>query len=112
MSGSVRSVEVTDDRTLVTVRRTLDEPAAGQVVIDVALGGICGSDLHFRDVPALFPAGTVPGHELSGRIAAVSRISMAASTKAPIAARKPGTPWLEAISAAPGVDQAVMIGMR
>ena len=48
----------------------------------------------------------------SGRIAAVSRISTAASTKAPTAARKLGTPAVEAISAAPGVDQAVMIGMR
>src|SRR4029453_14554565 len=27
--------------------------------------------LHFRDVPALFPSGTVPGHELSGRISAI-----------------------------------------
>ena len=48
----------------------------------------------------------------SGRMAAVSRISTAASTKAPTAARMPGTPEVEAISAAPGVDQAVMIGMR
>ena len=48
----------------------------------------------------------------SGRTAAVSRISTAASTKAPTAARKPGTPDVEAISAAPGVDQAVMTGMR
>ena len=48
----------------------------------------------------------------NGRTAAVSRISSAASTKAPTAARKLGTPEVEAISAAPGVDQAVMIGMR
>ena len=45
-------------------------------------------------------------------MAAVSRISTAASTKAPTAARMPGTPEVEAISAAPGVDQAVMMGMR
>jgi hypothetical protein len=32
--------------------------------------------------------------------------------KAPTAARKLGTPAVEAIKAAPGVDQAVMIGMR
>ena len=48
----------------------------------------------------------------SGRMAAVSRISTAASTKAPTAAWMPGTPAVEAISAAPGVDQAVMMGMR
>ena len=48
----------------------------------------------------------------SGRIAAVSRINTAASTKAPTAASMPGTPEVEAINAAPGVDQAVMMGMR
>ena len=48
----------------------------------------------------------------SGRTAAVSRISTAASTKAPTAAAKLGTPVVEAISAAPGVDQAAMMGMR
>jgi hypothetical protein len=48
----------------------------------------------------------------SGRTAAMSRIRRAASTKAPTAARSPGTPDVEAISAAPGVDHAVMIGMR
>jgi 2-desacetyl-2-hydroxyethyl bacteriochlorophyllide A dehydrogenase len=64
----VRLVEVADDRRLVVVERPLDEPGPGQVVVDVAFCGICGSDLHFREVPQLFPAGTVPGHELSGRV--------------------------------------------
>jgi (R,R)-butanediol dehydrogenase/meso-butanediol dehydrogenase/diacetyl reductase len=68
---SVRSVEVGADRSLTTVERPLVDPAEGQVRVDVAYCGICGSDLHFRDVPELFPAGTVPGHELSGRIAAL-----------------------------------------
>jgi (R,R)-butanediol dehydrogenase/meso-butanediol dehydrogenase/diacetyl reductase len=67
----VRAVEVGEDRCLRVVERPAPEPAAGQVVVDVAYCGICGSDLHFRDVPALFPAGTVPGHELSGTIAAL-----------------------------------------
>jgi (R,R)-butanediol dehydrogenase/meso-butanediol dehydrogenase/diacetyl reductase len=40
-------------------------------VVEVAYCGICGSDLHFREVPELFPAGTVPGHEFSGRIVGV-----------------------------------------
>ncbi len=47
-----------------------------------------------------------------GFTAAVSTISSAASTKAPTAAAKLGMPVVEAISAAPGVDQAVMIGIR
>jgi 2-desacetyl-2-hydroxyethyl bacteriochlorophyllide A dehydrogenase len=67
----VRLVEVADDRSLRVVERPLAEPGPGQVVVDVAFCGICGSDLHFRDVPELFPAGTVPGHEMSGRISAL-----------------------------------------
>jgi (R,R)-butanediol dehydrogenase/meso-butanediol dehydrogenase/diacetyl reductase len=65
----VRALEIAEDRSLVVVERPLPEPGAGQVAIDIAYCGICGSDLHFRDVPALFPAGTVPGHEMSGSIA-------------------------------------------
>lgn len=68
MTASVRAVEVGADRGLVTVERRLDRPGPGQVLLEVAFCGICGSDLHFRDVPELFPAGTVPGHELSGRV--------------------------------------------
>jgi (R,R)-butanediol dehydrogenase/meso-butanediol dehydrogenase/diacetyl reductase len=67
----VRAVEVAGDRSLTVVERPLPEPGPGQVAVDVAYCGICGSDLHFRDVPALFPAGTVPGHELSGTVAAL-----------------------------------------
>lgn len=61
-------MEVAGDRRLVTVERESPQPAPGQVVVEVANCGICGSDLHFRNVPELFPAGTVPGHELAGRI--------------------------------------------
>ncbi|MGH2850422.1 MAG: zinc-dependent alcohol dehydrogenase, partial [Solirubrobacteraceae bacterium] len=51
-----------------TVEREAPSAGPGEAVVEVACCGICGSDLHFRDVPALFPAGTIPGHELSGRI--------------------------------------------
>jgi (R,R)-butanediol dehydrogenase / meso-butanediol dehydrogenase / diacetyl reductase len=67
----MRAVKVAEDRRLVTVQCPAPEPGPGQVVVGVAYCGICGSDLHFRDVPELFPAGTVPGHEFSGRIVAV-----------------------------------------
>lgn len=53
------------------VERPRPEPGAGEVAVDVAYCGICGSDLHFRDIPALFPAGTVPGHEMAGSIGTV-----------------------------------------
>ena len=67
----MRLVEVTDDRSLRLIERELDPPGPGQVELEVAYCGICGSDLHFRDVPELFPAGTVPGHEMSCRVAAL-----------------------------------------
>jgi 2-desacetyl-2-hydroxyethyl bacteriochlorophyllide A dehydrogenase len=67
----MRTVRVAEDRRLVAVQCPAPEPGPGQVVVDVAYCGICGSDLHFREVPELFPAGTVPGHEFSGRIVAV-----------------------------------------
>jgi (R,R)-butanediol dehydrogenase / meso-butanediol dehydrogenase / diacetyl reductase len=67
----VRAIEIAEDRSLAVVDLAWPEPGPGQVAVDIAYCGICGSDLHFRDIPALFPAGTVPGHEMSGSIAAV-----------------------------------------
>lgn len=67
----MRAVEITEDRSLAVVQRPAPEPGPGQVVVDIAYCGIGGSDLHFRDIPALFPAGTVPGHEMSGSVSAV-----------------------------------------
>jgi (R,R)-butanediol dehydrogenase/meso-butanediol dehydrogenase/diacetyl reductase len=67
----VRAVKVAEDRRLVAVDCPAPEPGPEQVLIEVSYCGICGSDLHFREVPELFPAGTVPGHEFSGRIVAV-----------------------------------------
>jgi threonine dehydrogenase-like Zn-dependent dehydrogenase len=69
----VRSVELAPDRSLVVVDRPTPVPGEGQVLLDVAYCGICGSDLHFRDVPELFAPGTVPGHEISARIAALGQ---------------------------------------
>jgi (R,R)-butanediol dehydrogenase / meso-butanediol dehydrogenase / diacetyl reductase len=67
----VRAVQVAEDRRLVAVERPAPEPGPGQALVEVAYCGICGSDLHFRDVPELFPAGTIPGHEFSGQIVGV-----------------------------------------
>ena len=47
------------------------EPEAGGIVIKVAMGGICGSDLHiWRGDSPLFAAmaGNVAGHEMTGRV--------------------------------------------
>ncbi len=67
----MRAVEVGEDRLLRVVELEPADPGPGQALLEVAYCGICGSDLHFRDVPALFPAGTIPGHEFSGRIVAL-----------------------------------------
>jgi 2-desacetyl-2-hydroxyethyl bacteriochlorophyllide A dehydrogenase len=67
----VRAVAIAEDRRLVTIEQPRPQPAAGQALVEVAYCGICGSDLHFRDIPSLFPQGTIPGHELSGRVVAL-----------------------------------------
>lgn len=60
--GPEQTLEVSD----------VDDPAPGdgQVVVDVAACGICGSDLHMLPAGVL-PEGAVLGHELAGTVAAV-----------------------------------------
>ncbi|WP_037570618.1 zinc-dependent alcohol dehydrogenase family protein [Phaeacidiphilus oryzae] len=58
--GRVRVTEVPDPT-----------PAAGQVVVEVAACGVCGTDLHILDgefPPSPYPL--IPGHEFAGTIAA------------------------------------------
>ncbi|HXR14049.1 MAG TPA: alcohol dehydrogenase catalytic domain-containing protein [Solirubrobacteraceae bacterium] len=67
----MRAVVIDEDRRLVVVEQPRPAPAEGQALVEVAYCGICGSDLHFRDIPELFPQGTIPGHECSGRVVAL-----------------------------------------
>jgi threonine dehydrogenase-like Zn-dependent dehydrogenase len=46
------------------------EPGPGEVVVRIEYCGICGTDLHGA-LEGWMPPGTIPGHEWSGRIAAV-----------------------------------------
>ncbi len=66
----MRAIEVTEERTLTEAEIGDPSPDPGDVVVEVAYCGICGSDLHMLPSPAISP-GTVMGHEFSGRIAAV-----------------------------------------
>jgi (R,R)-butanediol dehydrogenase/meso-butanediol dehydrogenase/diacetyl reductase len=66
----VRAVQITEERGLAEGELPDPEPGDGEVVVEVAFCGICGSDLHMLPSPALAP-GTVMGHEFSGRIASV-----------------------------------------
>lgn len=60
---------------LVVEKRPRPEPGAGEIAIDIAYGGICGSDLHYyHDGAAGEFTITEPltlGHEVVGRIAAL-----------------------------------------
>jgi 2-desacetyl-2-hydroxyethyl bacteriochlorophyllide A dehydrogenase len=66
----MRALEVTEERKLAEAELPEPEPQAGEVAIDVAFCGICGSDLHMLPSPAIAP-GTVMGHEFSGTVAAL-----------------------------------------
>ena len=66
----MRAVAFSEDRRLELVERERPEPGTGELGLEVALCGICGSDLHMRPNP-MIPAGTIPGHELSARITGV-----------------------------------------
>lgn len=46
-------------------------PGAGEVVVAVAAAGVCGTDHHLVAGELGVPAGTIPGHETAGRVAAV-----------------------------------------
>ncbi len=66
----MKVVAVGPEQTL-EVREVDDpDPGEGQVVVDVAACGICGSDLHMLPSGVL-PEGSVLGHELSGTLAGV-----------------------------------------
>jgi len=54
-------------------RRPVPAPRDDQVLVDVDLCGICGSDLHAPDTPEVYLGGFIMGHESAGRIARVGR---------------------------------------
>src|SRR3954449_1097800 len=66
----MRAVTIAEDRSLVVADVDERELEAGEVRVEVAACGICGSDLHLRPSEAV-PVGAVMGHEFSGRIAEV-----------------------------------------
>jgi (R,R)-butanediol dehydrogenase / meso-butanediol dehydrogenase / diacetyl reductase len=69
----MRAVAYVGDDTIRVEERERVEPAPGQVRLDVAYVGICGTDLHIKhgamDGRVTLPA--VIGHEMSGTVAAV-----------------------------------------
>ena len=69
----MRAAVYTGARTISVQEREIEPPGPGQVQIDVAYTGICGTDLHIfhGDMDARVGDQAVIGHEMSGRIAAV-----------------------------------------
>lgn len=61
----LRAVEISEDRSLRLVDLPEEPLSPGQLRIAVRLCGICGSDLHMREMPEI-PPGIVMGHEFMG----------------------------------------------
>jgi 2-desacetyl-2-hydroxyethyl bacteriochlorophyllide A dehydrogenase len=59
-----------EQRHFVFGQRPVPQPRPDQVLVEVDLCGICGSDLHAADLPQVYRGGFVLGHEFSGRVLA------------------------------------------
>lgn len=67
----MRALQFQPDQDMVVVDVPTPLVAAGEVVLDVVVAGICGTDLKIaRGQHRLFPQGTlrIPGHEFVGRV--------------------------------------------
>lgn len=51
--------------------RPIPAVGPGQVLVEVDLCGICGSDLHASQLPQVYRGGCILGHESTGRVASV-----------------------------------------
>ncbi|HEY0776111.1 MAG TPA: zinc-dependent alcohol dehydrogenase family protein [Nocardioidaceae bacterium] len=67
----MRAWETTGDGILTAVERPRPSPGRGEVLVEVAVCGVCRTDLHVRDgdLPR-HRSPVVPGHEVVGRVAA------------------------------------------
>jgi len=67
----MRAAVYTSKRSIQTVKRPVQPPRSGEVRIDVAYTGVCGTDLHIfhGDMDGRVAAPAVVGHEMSGRVA-------------------------------------------
>jgi alcohol dehydrogenase, propanol-preferring len=77
-------------RPLVMRERALPEPAADEIVVEIAACGVCRTDLHVVDGELPNPKlPVVPGHEIVGRIAA-----MGEGVTGLAIGQRIGVPWL------------------
>lgn len=64
---------LTNDRKTRLERRPVPSPREDQVLVDIDLCGICGSDLDAPELHEVYLGGFIMGHEPTGRIAGVGR---------------------------------------
>ncbi len=73
----MRAIVIHQAKDLRVEERTVSEPGAGQVAIQMAAGGICGSDLHYYNHGGFGPISIkepmVLGHEVSGYVSALGK---------------------------------------
>src|SRR6201993_5084477 len=70
-SDGMLAMVLTTDRETRLERRPVPTPRDDQVLVDVDLCGICGSDLDAPDLTEVYLGGFIMGHEPAGRIAQV-----------------------------------------
>lgn len=66
--SSMPAVQLTVDRRIVLTDVPVPARRSDQVIVDVDLCGICGSDLHAPDLPQVYRGGFTMGHEASGAV--------------------------------------------
>jgi len=62
---------LTADRQIAMAERPRPTLRADQVIVEIDLCGICGSDLHSPDLPQVYLGDRILGHESTGRLTAV-----------------------------------------
>src|SRR5260370_21341050 len=72
-TGEMLAMVLTTDRETRLERRPVPTPRDDQVLVDIDLCGICGSDLDAHLLAEVYLGGFVMGHEPAGRIARVGR---------------------------------------
>lgn len=65
------AVVLTTERTIALEKRQRPTLRTDQVIVEVELCGICGSDLHAAQLPQVYHSNCILGHESTGRIVAV-----------------------------------------
>ena len=67
----MQTIIIQQPKVIQLVQRDVPEPGPGEVLIQVMASGICGTDIHIYNGEYLGAYPVIPGHELSGVVAAI-----------------------------------------